>query len=238
MTLLNWELTERSVLIFSDTLVIEGQSMLPGYFSTKVRLLPHLNMIVAGTGHQAVVSDFDVSVNESLVVRDIDHLSEFAPRMLQAIWQSARPLVQTIGGTSTIYTFGLSLSTSQMTGYAYRSMNNFVPEKLGVGRAGKPSDGVAGLIEKIGTIEDFVGMAMEQQTVDRAKKRTDRVGIGGELWAYALEVKHNPLSTAFSVQKLCDFPHRDADFELMIDRLPANAQNPESKARVEAALKT
>lgn len=219
MTLLNWSLHPQQVIVFSDTLALGGSDHHPGYFGNKVFMLPHLNALVAGTGAARVPEDFYLRVNSSLVVKDVLHLSEFAPRVLREVYERASAELGDIG-TVTIYTWGLNRETGEFVGVKYLSGADFAAEQMQSGIALKPPP-EAGFTTELNNIDSFIEMALVQQTEDRKKPRMERVGIGGDLIIYLLEPDGAGRAVT-TIRTLQAFPGRDDDWEMILAGLPAN----------------
>ncbi|MDE4099100.1 hypothetical protein, partial [Phaeobacter gallaeciensis] len=97
MTALNWELSDESVMIFSDTLMLSGETHRPLSFTTKVFPLPHLDLCIAGTGVQQLVQHFWSATNSGMAVSDIDHdLLPFESAVVSSLCSVFGPLL-TVG---------------------------------------------------------------------------------------------------------------------------------------------
>jgi len=220
-------MTPEHVVILSDTLSIAGDTKLPRSLMTKIYAAPHIGAVITGTGIGHFVTQFFLSVNERMVVTDVDHLSEFAPDTLRGMWSAVAD--QLPGeATTTIYTFGISAAENQFAGFAYRSTNNFEAEPLQHGTAAKPAPTMEQLAA-VGSLSDFAALAFLQQATDRSLPRRQRVGIGGELWLYILG-KAEDGSLTININRATRMPHYDDDFELLLASLPENAGHPRSVA--------
>ena len=128
---------ETQALMATDTLATsyDGQ---PGYFTSKASILPHLRMMIAGTGTAGFLDRWFVVINAS-AVRGIDNLNEHSPGYLATMW-SAYKLEIAIPDdlTTTVYHFGFSEKTGLIHSYAYRSATGFQSELLRYGTAQKP----------------------------------------------------------------------------------------------------
>ncbi|MDC7675140.1 hypothetical protein [Asticcacaulis machinosus] len=219
MTLINWEMSEQSLAIFSDTLVLNADDMRPRNFMTKIFVLPHLNGLITGIGLAPLISDFFISAKEHIVARDIVHLAEYAPERLRGIWSDYEAKLHP-DATSTIYTFGFDKEAGRVRGFAYRSTSNFESEELGYGMALKPAPADASAFEGIADIQSFVEYCLHQQRIERERPRMERVGIGGELWLYTIAVDGG--RPIFGQQLICPFDHFEDDWEALLAQLPAN----------------
>jgi len=220
MTLLNWEMTAEQVILFTDTLSLDGQDHRARSFTTKVFPAPHIGAVIAGTGVGQIVTRFYLNVVGGLVVNDVVHLSEFAPAMLKQDWEQTRSQLPD-GATTTVYTFGLSAKDGEFTGYAYRSTADFSPERLQHGMAMKPPTTVEDL-QAIASLAGFVAISKKQQAQDREPSRGKRVGIGGELWLYLLR-KSESSALSLQIERIERMLHYDQDREIMLAKLPQNA---------------
>jgi len=234
MTLLNWELAPDQVVIFSDTLSLQGHTKLPRSFMTKIYPVPHLNGIVTGTGIGQIVTSLFVALNDSMVVIDTVHLTKFAPAFLRDLWEQYEDELPD-GATTTIYTFGLN-DDGQFVGFAYRSTNDFTAEPLPYARGLKPAptkEQMAG----IETLGQLGGLAFQQQSDDRTRPRVERIGIGGDLWLYVLS-KSEDGSLGLTISRAARLPHFEADYELMLAQLSSNAGNEVLAALLDEAMET
>lgn len=195
-----------AALIVTDTLAttLDGE---PHLLVSKCTALPHLHMVIAGTGVSQLIDRWRAVVASQMLARDIDMVDAHAPGALAGLWAE---LIEDFGSdptgrepTATVYHFGLRESTGAITGYAYRSTNGFVSDPIPTPAfavkpvpdwaLGEAPDDIEGMVELAGQIRD-------QET---AKTVGDRIHIGGEL---VLTVVH---PTGISSQKL----HRYGDFE-------------------------
>lgn len=223
MTLLNWELKPDQVLIFSDTLCLDGEDRRARGFLTKVYPTPHIGAVITGTGSPDVVTHFFIRVL-NCVVKDVVHLSAFAPEMLRELWKEHQKLFPQDPSTTTIYTFGLSEDDEQFTGYAYRSTANFEAEQMAHGLAIKPGTALEEA-NAADSLEALISVARKQQEHDRALPRMERVGIGGELWLYILE-KSKSGAVSIHIHRLEQMEHHAKDREMSLAKLPVNANHP------------
>jgi len=219
VTLMNWEMSELSLMVLGDTLVLSGDDMRPRNFMTKIFVLPHLNGFITGTGLAPLISDFFIAAKEHIVARDIVHLTEFAPETLRQIWSKYEAELAP-DATSTIYTFGFDKELGRIRGFAYRSTATFESEELGYGMALKPAPADASAFEEITDVQAFIDFCLYQQRVDRERPRMERVGIGGELWLYTIAVDNG--RPIFGQQLVCPFDHFDDDWEVLLAQLPGN----------------
>ncbi len=223
MTLLNWELKPDQVLIFSDTLCLDGEDHRARGFVTKVYPAAHIGAVITGTGSVEVVTQFFIRAL-NCVANDLVHLSEYAPGILREIWKEYQDLFPGGSTTTTIYTFGLSKVDGRFTGFAYRSTADFEAEQLPTGMAIKPATALEEA-KVADSLEALIGVARKQQEHDRGLPRMERVGIGGELWLYILE-KSKSGAASIHIHCIEQMKHYDKDREISLAKLPANAQHP------------
>lgn len=226
MTLLNWELTPDYVLILSDTLSLDWDDKRARSFTTKVYPMPHIGAVVTGTGLAPFVTQFFISINGDMVIRDICHLAEFAPAYLQRLWvETTRELSEE--ATVTLYTFGIAEEGGQFTGYAYRSTNGFRAEQIPYAMAMKPATSTEDL-QTVNSLESFVALTRKQQAQDRELPHEKRVGIGGDLWMYFLS-KSETGSVTIKIERLERMLHYEADRDVTLAKLSQNADHPLSR---------
>ncbi|RZZ84775.1 hypothetical protein [Pseudoxanthomonas winnipegensis] len=186
----------KQVFVVTDTLAIvhqEDGSARPFLFTSKALYLPHLRMIVAGTGMGGFSDDWFRVINTQMLVHGIENLDEHAPRKLAELWDEFTALPEYIDGkTTTIYHFGISEESGEVAAFAYRSANGFASERIGYGIATKP-----GVEVPDGNLIDHIKEVMDRQRrSEAASGSADRVHIGGEAIAIHLtanECKHSSL---------------------------------------------
>ncbi len=170
-------------------------------FTTKAFIVPHLNMIMAGTGMGGFLGRWFIVVNDRMVLKDIDNLDHHAPKGLPSLWQSyvkefSLPDIL----TTTVYHFGFSAETGLIHSYAYRSANNFVSDRLQYGLAVKPECQLPANCQ----LPSAVKSLMEQQRViQEARPKDERIYIGGKI------IVHHLTQTGFQVYVLDQFADHD-----------------------------
>lgn len=166
--------------VVTDTLAVTKTvdgSCSPLLFTSKALYLPHLRLIVAGTGLGSLCDRWFSAINTKMVVEGIEHLNEFSQACIQQLWEDLLSEADKNSGcTSTIYHFGVSESTGDITSYAYRSTNDFAPEPLTYGTACKP--GVA--IPEGNLIEHLPAIMSLQREAESVAPPSERVHIGGQ----------------------------------------------------------
>ncbi len=180
MSSLIFYIDEDQALVVTDTLSVTTGGQ-PTNFTSKALYLPHLRLVVAGTGHGGFHDRWTHQINFLAVVRDLEDLDATAPAKLRELWEEANATLKEMGRTTTIYHFGVT-EAGQVAAYAYRSENDFRSERLEPGTGIKPVASVpdGNLLEGIETIME------EQRRRQEAKPAAERVHIGGEAIAIYL----------------------------------------------------
>jgi hypothetical protein len=189
------------VLVVTDTLSAAPDGS-PLLFTSKAHYVPHLRVIVAGTGIGGFSVEWALQVNSRMVLRGIENLDFHTPGGLRTLWSDYRHEYNLANGmTATVYQFGISEETGQMAAFAYRSANNFESERLGFGIGVKPECQVPE-----GNLLDHIqSMMNEQRAIQATKEPSDRVYIGGEAIAIHL------MKDSCTFTRLFEFPDRRAD---------------------------
>lgn len=195
---------ENQALIATDTLATSGT--IPGVpfkFTTKAFIVPHLRLIIAGTGCGGFCDRWFLQINERMIVRGIDNLDFHVSRNLALLWSSYKKEFSILeDATTTIYHFGFSEETQSIHSYVYRSTNNFESEQLPCGLGGKP-DYIAPNPYELP--EDFKTIMDSQRIIQSSEAKENRVYIGGEIQLIRLE------RDGFIVQSLGKFEDYDSD---------------------------
>jgi hypothetical protein len=139
MSSLIFHTQEDQVLVATDTLAVStgGRALM---FTTKVLIVPHLRMMMAGTGAGGFLDRWFVRVNSGKVVAGIDNLDYHTPKSLADLWREFKKEKGSLADeqTTTVYHFGFSEAKGCIRAYAYRSANGFVSEAIGYGTGVKP----------------------------------------------------------------------------------------------------
>jgi hypothetical protein len=201
---------EDQVLVATDTLAVspDGRALM---FTTKVLIVPHLRMMMAGTGAGGFLDRWFVRVNSAKVVADIDNLNYHTPKSLADLWLEFKKENGSIPGglTTTVYHFGFSEATDRIRAYAYRSENDFTSEPLKYGLAVKPECTVPDNFE---LPRDIRTMMDGQRAIQRSFPSKKRIYIGGEIQI------HHLMRAGFNVYRLDRFDDFDADARIMFER--------------------
>jgi hypothetical protein len=173
---------QRQAFCATDTLATsDGQ---PFMFTTKAFILPHLQMIICGTGVGGFLGKWFIQVNDGMIVSDIEHLDHHTPKNLDTLWrthkdQSSLPTYM----TTTVYHFGFSSQDGLIHSYAYRSANNFKSESLNYGIGVKPECTVDEGYELPADVRKMMG---EQRVIQSSKPEENRIHIGGQILVHHL----------------------------------------------------
>jgi hypothetical protein len=169
---------ETQALIATDTLAVLPNGR-PLKFTTKAFVLPHLKLVVAGTGIARFLSRWFVRINDEMVVQDIDNLDYHAPRYLASVWPGFKQEFSVQDGlTTTVYHFGFSENTGVIHSFAYRSANNFQSEPIAYGLGVKPECTIP---ENYSLPNDIRKMMDDQRSRERSQQHGQRLYIGGEI---------------------------------------------------------
>jgi hypothetical protein len=190
------------VLVATDTLAVSGDGM-PFMFTSKSFIVPHLRMIIAGTGSGGFCGKWFIQVNDRMILRGIDNLDFHTPRNLSDLWVSHKHELSIPNDlTTTIYHFGFSEEDRLIHAYAYRSLFDFKSERLEYGIGVKPECGVP---TNYNLPEDIKKMMRAQRHIQSQAPPEQRVYIGGEIQI------HHLTKNGFNVYTLDKFEDFDAD---------------------------
>jgi hypothetical protein len=210
--------TEESlVLVATDTLATSPDGR-PFKYTTKAFILPHLRMIIAGTGVGGFLGRWFIEINDRMVVGGVDHLDYHTPSNLAAMWQGYKQEFSfTDSMTTTVYHFGFSEVTGVIHSYAYRSANGFQSERLEqYGLRVKPECPAP---ENFQFPKDIRKMMGDQRAIQAAKPKEQRIYIGGDIQIHHLG--HD----GFYAYTLDRFEDYDRDEKAMYENF-RDAKNP------------
>lgn len=170
-------------VVATDTLAtsLDGSPM---FFTTKVLAIPHLKMLIAGTGAAGFLDKWFLKINTQMVVRGIDNLDFHSEENLFNLWQTYKQENSfPVEITSTIYHFGLSEEDSTIHTFVYRSKNDFQSETLPHGIGVKPECNLP-----LSNDDPYflLNMMEEQRRNESLKPLSERVFIGGEIIVHIL----------------------------------------------------
>ncbi|MEA9796195.1 hypothetical protein VDG07_12720 [Xanthomonas campestris pv. raphani] len=180
---------ETQAFVVTDTLAVtydsSGQAV-PHLFTSKALYVPHLRMVVAGTGLGGMTDRWFAKINTQMLVDGVEHLNSYAQQALAELWQKHLDSPHAIEGkTTTIYHFGISEVTGKVVAYAFRSKSGFTSETLPHGTATKP--GVP--VPDGNLIQNIEAIMQQQRDVEEGSSSTDRIHIGGQAIAIHLTAK-------------------------------------------------
>ena len=211
MSSLIFHTDEKQVFAATDTLAVTPDGT-PFFFTTKAFVVPHLRMIMAGTGAGGFLDRWFISVNQ-MIVRGVDDLKHCTPESLQKLWVEFRKAYSFPDDfTTTVYHFGFSEITGVINSYAYRSTNNFRSEPLQYGLAIKPECTVP---DNYRLPHDLKSMMDEQRAIQRSRPAGDQLYIGGEIYV------HHLMEGGSNVYRLDRFDDYEQDRETIYTNLLA-----------------
>lgn len=209
MTALNFVIQEDQICLAMDTLSVAAEDREPLVFLTKYAVLPHLDMVVTGTGHGSFVAEWMHHARSNVIATDIDHLNQYTPDRLRQIAANHADLARI---TATIYHFGFSNARNRFLAYAYRSTKNWESEEILDGIGVKPPiDFLPGKSFELPAT--FIELIERQRKQDRSLPPDQRVGIGGDIHFVVMN------RGGIHVSRCYRFPSYEQDFEAMCTRL-------------------
>jgi hypothetical protein len=170
--------------IATDTLVTSSDGK-PAFFTTKAFVVPHLRMIMAGTG-VVFLGKWFIHVNDEMLLKGVDNLDDHAPDSLARIWKTHKetrhaPVPDNV--TTTVYHFGFSEEEDVIHSYAYRSVNNFRSEALPYNLYVKPECEIP---QRYQLPMDIKAMMDSQRDIQATRPKSERVYIGGQIQIHHL----------------------------------------------------
>lgn len=176
------------VLVVTDTLATSIGGA-PAFFTSKASYVPHLRMIVAGTGFAGFAGEWVDHVNARMLVRGIEHLDDFAPDYLRSTWERWKLKGNMpAGATTTVYCFGISEETGHTVIFAYRSADDFESQRIETTSTviGAKPDCALPREDEPDILQAVQRMMLEQRALQAAVPRAKRISIGGEAIAMHL----------------------------------------------------
>ena len=211
MSSLIYHIEEKQVLIGVDTLATDKDGE-PRLFTSKAFYLPHLRLLICGTGLGGFLGEWFVRLNNYMVCDGIDNLNYHAPSALWELWnEHLGKLTDPYNGTTTVYHFGFSENTNKIAAYIYRSGNDFNSERkneYGIGV--KPECFIKPNYE---LPNDIINMMKEQRKIQLSKPVDERVYIGGEMIIYHL------IQTGCAIYSLGKFDDYEENRQSILDNL-------------------
>lgn len=186
--------------ILTDTLVTGGAGH-PMQFTAKCRLVPQMNLAMAGTGSGNLLNAWAAWLNDRMLAVDVDMCADHAARPLTELWEQIctehglESAVGTFGAgepaegsTATIYHFGQD-EQGRFVWYAFRSTSGFEPERFDEGGfAVKPAPlGGFDNVTSTETIDDLIALGIRIRAQQDSLPPERRIWIGGEFWLTVLQ---------------------------------------------------
>lgn len=169
-------------LVATDSLAVDGSGA-PHMFTSKAGYIPHLKTIIAGTGAGGFANKWLYDATNRMVIKGIRNLDYHTPEALRKLWQEYKVEFSLPKDfTTTVYQFGVCEESGEIVSFAYRSTNNFESEQLQYGTAVKPECS----IPEGNLLELLPQIMQEQRVIQSNKPKSERVYIGGEIFAYYL----------------------------------------------------
>lgn len=169
--------------VVTDTLAVGQDDRSDKFFTTKAHYLPHLRMIIAGTGYAGFADRWYCHVNSQMRVAGIENLDYHTPSSLKQAWEGFCSRENPPPGTTTVYHIGFSEETGEVVTFAYRSKNDFSSERIPYGLACKPDCSVPDGDDLTALIRP---MMEEQREIQSKIPADERIYIGGEANAIRL----------------------------------------------------
>lgn len=169
---------EIQVMVATDTLAtsLSGE---PSFFTTKAFVIPHLIMVICGTGMSGFLGKWFVLVNDKMVVHGIENLNFHVPSILNSLWadfKNENGISDDL--TTTIYHFGFSETSNKICSFAYRSEKSFLSDPISYGIGIKPPCEIP---ENTTFPNDLKTLMEKQRKIQGSLPNSQRVYIGGEI---------------------------------------------------------
>jgi hypothetical protein len=184
MSSLIYKVEKTQVFIATDTLeTMNGRAI---RFATKAFPLPHLRMVIAGTGLAGFLDHWLVAVNAS-PVRGIDALNEHAQAGLLNVLRTFKTQFPSMNETTSVYHFGFSEDTGVIQSFVYKSEELFEPRQIACGLYVKPSVPEDVIPKDTLHPGDITRIMAAQRAIQAKLPKEARVSIGGEIQMHHLE---------------------------------------------------
>ncbi len=182
MSSLIFHTDQSQAFVATDTLAVSPGGE-PFMFTTKAFAVPHLKMIICGTGAGGFLGKWFTQVNDRMIVKGIDNLDFHTPKILSELWDNYKKEFSQSSETTTVYHFGFSEEKGIIHTYVYRSIGNFVSESRGYGVGCKPD---CSLPENHVFPTDIIKMMDEQRRNQLSIPKEKRIFVGGEIQIHHL----------------------------------------------------
>lgn len=191
---------ESQVVVATDTLAVDSNGE-PFMLTSKSTHIPHLNLVIAGTGCGGFSNEWAMHVNNRMVLSGIMNLDYHTPNSLLELWNKYKvDFLLPERMTTTVYHFGISEETNKIVSFAYRSTNEFRSEAIQYGTAVKPEC----TILEGNLIEIIPLMMQEQREIQESQPQENRIYIGGEI--NVMHLTEHACNT-FKIGEFPDFRH-------------------------------
>lgn len=221
MSLLNWTLSATGVQVMTDTLATDFDGS-PMKFVAKVFAIPHLDLIVGGTGFHQIIMGWQHLLMSAAPGLSIDDMDEMAARALPVLWRDLFPFGDE-DHLSTIRHWGWSPKEQRFVGRSYRSRDGFEPERMQEGMAFQPDPLPEHRGIQFETFDQLVEVALGQQRHGLADEPGKQTFIGGDLLTFEMsKAEDGPVVTSISKSA------RFADFETHMAGVREHLEWPEN----------
>jgi len=135
-----------------------------------------------------LIIDWYSFIQKNIISNDINFIDKLSSENIRNIYQQFHEDKQV---DSTIYHFGFDLKEMKFIGFAYRSKNNFISEKLIYSIGIKPPDEVEDfgklLMDGSDIYSNIIKLIIKQKEIDDKKDIKDKVGIGGSVHIFTMK---------------------------------------------------
>jgi hypothetical protein len=208
MSSLIFRIESDQIIIAMDTLASDKEGS-PGYFTTKFYQLPHLNMVVCGTGDGNLVANWFTYINTRMVVRGLMNLDWHTPNRLNNLALDKEKTLP-VDSTTTVYHFGFPEDGGPACGFAYRSKDKFSGDSFAANGIGiKPPVDVK---EPCIFPDNVEKLMLLQREAEGRKLPNERVYIGGEIFVCHMTRERT------QIYRAAIFPDREDDLEAMLQK--------------------
>lgn len=219
MTAINFLLDPTGVFVLTDTLMTT-ESGEPAAFVSKAYTVPQIGTLISGRGSSDLIAGWAFDVTCRTLVADVDMLIGLAPEGLRSRWAT---LDGQRTATSTVFVFGWSPAENRFIGYAFRSGDDFEPERLEYGRRCAPgledTERWAVLMENPDPIAGLLDVMIAAAEESRAcADPAEGCHIGGEVILHSL-LRADDGEPHISSRIVHYFPDRDVDYAKAITLL-------------------
>jgi hypothetical protein len=213
MSSLIYKVEKMQVFIATDTLAaLNGRAI---RFATKAFPLPHLRMVIAGTGLAGFLDHWLVAVNAS-PVRGIDALNEHAQAGLLNVFRTYKNQFPSMNEATSVYHFGFSEETGAIHSFSYKSEELFEPRQIAYGLYVKPNVPEDAIPTDTLHPSDIPRIMAAQRAIQAKLPKEARVSIGGEMQMHHLE------QAGYKTYRLAQFEdYAETRRSIFSDRLPS-----------------